>query len=170
MTMTDVETPTVEIEEYSVIYSFDCAPDDHVFKWQPPKKQLRRLWDLTERDDLHGDMEYCGLGKHRKYCALLTPDQFKEFVEHLFLSASTTPTMGSIGAPGFGFGWAPAVMFESDDHEAWVNAYVTPIPKGDPPWDDEDQLSLVPITDEEKQAWSARLWEQVIEQIIEEFG
>lgn len=172
MTVIDVDTPldTIEIEEYSVIYSFDCATSDYVHRWQPPKHQLRKLWVLTERDDHDGDMKYCGLGKHRKYGALLTPDQFKEFVDHTYLRASTTPTMGSIGAPGFGFGWAPAIMFESDDHEAYVNAYVTPIPAGDPPWDDDDQLSLIPLTDEDKAAWSARLWDRVIEQVIEEFG
>ncbi|MFA5234797.1 MAG: hypothetical protein WC390_10390 [Sulfurimonas sp.] len=36
--------------------------------------------------------------------------------------------MGSLGAPGFGFGWAPAVPFQSDDCDAIQSAYVTPIP------------------------------------------
>jgi hypothetical protein len=37
--------------------------------------------------------------------------------------------MGSLGAPGFGFGWAPAISFRSDDPDAIQNAYVTPIPE-----------------------------------------
>jgi len=37
--------------------------------------------------------------------------------------------MGSIGAPGFGFGWAPAISFNSDHEDCISNAYVTPIPE-----------------------------------------
>ena len=42
---------------------------------------------------------------------------------------------------GFGFGWAPAISFTSDDPDAIQNAYVTPIPEvnkkhcGDGDWD-----------------------------------
>ena len=35
--------------------------------------------------------------------------------------------MGSLGAPGFGFGWSPAISFRSDDCDAIQSAYVTPI-------------------------------------------
>ena len=37
--------------------------------------------------------------------------------------------MGSLGAPGFGYGWAPAILFRGDDPDAIQNAYVTPVPE-----------------------------------------
>ena len=43
--------------------------------------------------------------KHRKWVALLTRQQFDAFVSKLGLYAESTETMGSLGAPGFGFGW-----------------------------------------------------------------
>lgn len=45
------------------------------------------------------------------------------------LFAEDVQTMGSIGAPGFGFGWAPAISFRSDDPDAIQSAYVTPLPE-----------------------------------------
>jgi hypothetical protein len=36
--------------------------------------------------------------------------------------------MGSLGAPGFGFGWAPAISFRNDDPDAIQCAYVMPLP------------------------------------------
>ena len=32
-----------------------------------------------------------------------------------------------MGAPGFGFGWAPAISFNGDSSDAIQNAYVTPL-------------------------------------------
>lgn len=113
---------------YSVIYDFDCV-HGHVERLNPPKKQRRKLWDCTESgpcEDNHFDTEHWR-GKHRKWCAILNQEQFDEFVEHCDLYASSTPTMGSIGAPGYGFGWAPAICFQSEgDSYAYQNAYVTP--------------------------------------------
>lgn len=37
--------------------------------------------------------------------------------------------MGSLGAPGFGFGWAPAICFELEGGNWWEQAYVTPLPE-----------------------------------------
>jgi hypothetical protein len=34
--------------------------------------------------------------------------------------------MGSLGAPGYGFGWAPAIAYENDASDAYQSAYVTP--------------------------------------------
>ncbi|HEX6986383.1 MAG TPA: hypothetical protein VF170_13455, partial [Planctomycetaceae bacterium] len=68
-------------------------------------------------------------GRHGKWAALLTREQFDEFVEATGLYAENTETMGSLGAPGFGWGWAPAVSFVSDDPDAIQSAYVTPIPE-----------------------------------------
>ena len=93
----------------------------------PPK---RHLWDQTEGDDcrsydyLEGRWEKC---KHRKLCAVLTKEQFREFVDRLGLHAEDVETMGSLGAPGFGFGWAPAISFRGDDEDAIQSAYVTPL-------------------------------------------
>ena len=49
--------------------------------------------------------------------------------------------MGSLGAPGFGIGWAPAISFRSDDPCAIQSAYVSPFPDtrrescGEKEWD-----------------------------------
>ena len=106
--------------QYSVIYSFDCPADVSVKRFQPPKV---RRWDLTEC----GPSEDEDGGKHRKYCALLTQEQFDDFVSHCGLFTDRTRTMGSLGAPGFGFGWSPAVSFRGDDCAAYQSAYVTPV-------------------------------------------
>jgi hypothetical protein len=45
------------------------------------------------------------------------------------LVAEDVQTLGSLGAPGFGYGWAPAISFRSDDPDAIQSAYVTPIPE-----------------------------------------
>ena len=37
--------------------------------------------------------------------------------------------MGSLGAPGFGVGWVPAISFNGDNPDAIQNAYVTPMPE-----------------------------------------
>ena len=64
---------------------------------------------------LEGDWEK---GKHRKWCAMLTKAQFTEFVRATGLVAESTETLGSIGAPGFGFGWSPAISFRDEACEA----------------------------------------------------
>ena len=98
--------------------------------YAPP--QVEELWDETEDDD---NYEYGYLegrwegGHHRKWCAILDREQFEEFVDRCGLIAESTETMGSLGAPGFGFGWAPAISFNSDDPDAIQCAYVTPIPE-----------------------------------------
>lgn len=112
---------------FSVIYSADVPSGVSVRDFTPP--QARRLWQRTES----GPSEYSYLegrwtkGKHRKWAALLDREQFNEFVQTLGLYADSTETMGSLGAPGFGFGWSPAISFTSDDQDAILNAYVTPL-------------------------------------------
>lgn len=113
---------------FSVIYSFECPTDLKVEDFHPPKAQRRKgLWELTEQadppDSESGD-------KHRKWAAaFLTRAQFNEFLEKTELDTrEQTSTMGSIGCPGFGFAWMPAVSFNG--HEGvWGNAYVTPVPE-----------------------------------------
>ena len=116
--------------QFSVIFSVDVPQGISIKEYAPP--QVGRLWTLTEDD---GQYEYSYLegrwekGKHRKWTALLTRKQFDSFVDKLGLYAERTETMGSLGAPGLGFGWSPAISFTGDHEDAIVNAYVTPIPE-----------------------------------------
>lgn len=114
---------------FSVIYSADVPGDIDVLDYAPP--QVADLWDETEGDESY---EYSYLedrwetGYHRKFCAILDRDQFDQFVSRLGLYAESTETMGSLGAPGCGFGWSPAISFTSDDPDCIMSAYVTPLP------------------------------------------
>lgn len=113
---------------FSIIYSADVPEDEDITRFAPPQLEL---WDETEE----GPTEYAYLegewenGSHRKWCGILTRDQFDEFVEQCGLTAESTPTMGSIGAPGFGVAWAPAISFSNDHPDCIANAFVTPIPE-----------------------------------------
>lgn len=115
---------------FSVIYTADVPADEDVLDHASPL--VSDLWDQTEGD---GQFEYSYLegrwegGHHRKWCAVLTREQFDEFVDRCGLVAEDAQTMGSLGAPGFGVGWAPAISFNGDDPDAILNAYVTPIPE-----------------------------------------
>ena len=137
---------------FSVIYSVDAPQGVSIKPYTPPR---RSLWTRTEGDEqyeygyLEGRWEK---GKHRKWAALLTREQFDAFVEKLGLVAEDVQTMGSLGAPGFGFGWAPAISFDSDDEDAIVNAYVTPIPEID------------------KEAYDDRDWHRIREAVLSVYG
>jgi len=114
--------------QFSIIYTADVPEDEDISRFAP---QQLELWDETE----DGPTEYAYLegewenGTHKKWCAILNREQFDEFVDHCGLFAESTRTMGSIGAPGFGFGWAPAISFNGDHDGAICNAYVTPLPE-----------------------------------------
>ena len=115
--------------QFSIIYSADVPEYTDVMDHAPP--QVHELWNETEDGPseyayLEGDWEN---GTHKKWCAILSREQFDEFVDHCGLFAERTPTGGSLGAPGFGFGWAPAISFNSDDPDAIKSAYVTPVPQ-----------------------------------------
>ena len=118
---------------FSVIYSVDVPHGVRIRHYAPP--QVRKLWTKTEDDkqyesgDLGGRWEK--KGRHRKWTALLTQPQFDDFVCRLNLYAEDVETLGSLGAPGFGYGWSPAISFTTDDSDAILNAYVTPIPDQD---------------------------------------
>ena len=138
---------------FSVIYSVDVPQGISIKPYTPP--QVGRLWTRTEGDE---QFEYSYLegrwekGKHRKWAALLTRKQFDAFVEKLGLVAEDVQTMGSLGAPGFGFGWAPAISFNGDDEDAILNAYVTPIPEV------------------EKESFNERDWQRVREAVLNVYG
>lgn len=120
---------------FSVIYTADYAVPTGEFYGEnkiddvaPPRR--RQLWELTEAHDEEAYWNPDRKERHRKWAALLTREQFEEFLRHTWLTADETETMGSIGAPGFGFGWAPAISFSYDyDNGDRLNAYVTPIPE-----------------------------------------
>jgi hypothetical protein len=115
---------------FSIIYSVDVPRNERVSRFFPP--HVRKLWDKTEGDEqyefsyLEGDWKK---GRHRKWCAILNKKQFEEFLDHCGLVAEDVQTIGSLGSPGFGFGWSPAISFRSDDSDAIQSAYVTPMPK-----------------------------------------
>jgi hypothetical protein len=116
--------------QFSVIYSADVPNDIDVLDYAPP--HLEELWDETENDEEFGYGYLEGIwegGHHRKWCAILDREQFEAFVDRCGLTAESTETMGSLGTPGFGFGWSPAISFNSDDPDAIQSAYVTPMPE-----------------------------------------
>jgi hypothetical protein len=114
---------------FSVIYSVDVPAGEDVDAYAPPGPSP---WDQTEGDEgyeygyLEGRWED---GHHRKWAGVLDRDQFNRFVRHCSLTAEDVRTMGSLGTPGCGYGWAPAISFRSDDPDAITNAYVTPLPQ-----------------------------------------
>lgn len=114
---------------FSVIYSVDAPEGEDIDSYAPPQVDL---WQQTEGDEecgytyLEGSWEN---GQHRKWAAVLDREQFDEFVSKLGLYADSTPTMGSIGAPGCGYGVSPAISFSRDDPDAILSAYVTPLPE-----------------------------------------
>jgi len=118
---------------FSVIYEFDCPMGLSVTQFTPTQ---RHLFDLTEQADGEPS-EWCGdlwggKVKHRKYCALLTRKQFERFLSDTGLFPEDVETLGSLGAPGYGLGFAPAISFRNDDPEAIQSAYVTPLPEVEP--------------------------------------
>lgn len=144
---------------FSVIYDFDCHMDRSVKTLLPPN---RKLWQMTERSDGQPS-EYCsdlwdGKVKHRKLCAILSREQFKDFVHHIGLFAEDVETMGSLGAPGFGYGCAPAISFRADEYDAIVLAYVTPFPNWEPSHRREDK------------DWQERCWNRIRCAVITTFS
>ena len=114
---------------FSVIYEFECGMGDSIRKYLP---RQRRLFITTERSDGEKS-DWCselwgGKCRHRKLCAVLTKDQFKRFLDDTGLFIEDCRTMGSLGAPGCGFGLSPAVSFSNDDPDSIQSAYVTPLP------------------------------------------
>lgn len=112
-------------------------------------------WDAHEPEYAEGDMYR--FGHHRKWCGYLPDWAFHALCIEQFLVAECK-TMGSIGAPGFGIGWAPAIAFraESDYELLDSQAYVTPIPSF------AEELGFPLGNDEES-------WERVEEWVFDTF-
>lgn len=169
------EPPREETEmEFSVIYSFDVRRDQSVEPYNPPKNQRRRLWDLTEGNEQY-EFDYLGEsykhGKHRKWCALLTRKQFDEFVSHTGIYPEDVETLGSLGAPGCGFGLAPAISFNGGPDvygkPIWQNAYVTPLPEVEPNWERFERPLLDAKTIKEHKARrSDQVWDRIKRAIL----
>lgn len=114
--------------DYSVIYSVDIPAHVNMRPFVPPR--CKQLWEETEGDEQY-DFGYLEdrweKGHHRKWVAILDQEQFDEFLDRTGLIAEDVQTMGSIGSPGVGFGWAPAISFRGDDPDSIQSAYVTPL-------------------------------------------
>jgi len=150
---------------FSVIYSFDICRGYSVKRWMPSQ---RHLFTITEGNESY-EFDYLADGdktdrwyggKHRKLCALLTKKQFERFISDTWLQAEDVETMGSIGAPGFGFGHAPAISFSRSEDWGFSSAYVTPIPIAKKVKDLET-LELV---------FNERQWERLRKVIIERYS
>jgi hypothetical protein len=122
---------------FSIIYSVDIPRHEAIGNYMPNDRLRRRRFDMTEGDESYDynyladetpGNDYWRNGKHRKLCAILSKQEFEEFLFDTGLFPEDVETLGSIGAPGFGFSLAPAISFTNDDPEAIQSAYVTPIP------------------------------------------
>jgi hypothetical protein len=135
--------------QFSVIFSVDVPQGISIKDFAPP--QVGRLWTRTEGDEQY---EYSYLegrwekGRHRKWTALLTRRQFDAFVSKLGLYAEDVQTMGSLD----GFGWAPAISFNGDHEDAFLSAYITPIPETS------------------KEGGDERNWKRVRRAVLSEYG
>jgi hypothetical protein len=147
-----------EQRHYGVIYSFDCPRTESVKTYLPRKSILKKM-QMTEGDSsreygyLEGEWENC---KHRKYGAVLTQEEFDQFVDDCELRADSVETMGAMGMPGSERWWGctPAIAFNGPDV---AQAYVTPYPKV--------QLKNQP-TETQEERW----WKMLKKVIVNKYG
>ena len=161
--------------EFSVIYSCDVPANTDLIA--PPPSQCH-LWACTEREggpdgsQNWGDPRWAR-GRHRKYCALLDQDQFDTFINHTGIFSEDIETGGSIGAPGFGFGWAPAISFTGTADDVNQSAYVTPIPDH-PGFVHPDVQPALPgledVLEDVLRSEAGALWNATRQQIIVEYN
>ena len=135
----------IDLRDYlfSIIYSIDIPKGVRLKQYTPPKYRVKG-WKCTESIDgtkkdpaeygyldeesKNGGFQWT-LGKHRKHCAVLNFVDFCEFIYMLDLVVEKCHTMGSLGAPGCGYGISPAVPFRiPDERDTITCCYVTPIP------------------------------------------
>lgn len=116
---------------FSIIYSIDVPNDGHLKNFFP-RKEILEKFDETEDDSNHEYDYLMGCwenGHHSKLCGILNKEEFKKFIDDTGLWAEDVETMGSIGAPGLGYGVSPAISFISGKYDAILSAYITPIPE-----------------------------------------
>lgn len=118
------EQETIRYEAFSVIYSVDLFNDRDRFSRFCPKNF--HVWSKTEDNREKYDIDL--YSRHRKYVGFLSEKQFKQFLDMDLVFASSTRTMGSLGAPGLGYGLSPAMLFDNHENDILLSAYVTPIP------------------------------------------
>ena len=114
--------------KFKVIYSFDCTRDCSVNRFKPP---FIRKWKLTENDSCYG-LDYLEgswiNGKHRKYTAFLSKEEFKKFVNDCCLNMENIETLGMLDIDG----WWPAMSFRHNNDYCIQSAYVCPFPEFEP--------------------------------------
>jgi len=112
--------------EFGVVYTVDVKPGERLKPYLPRPSVFCKM-RVTESKEHGGDVGY---GKHRKYGAVFTKEEFERFVDDVGLVADSVETMGTLGAPGSGlwYGCSPAVSFDGTEPGAYQNAYVTPYP------------------------------------------
>lgn len=122
--------------KWSVIYSVDTKPEQKIERFAPEGE-----WVLTEEDDCY-DLDYLGEdyegGHHRKYCAYLSDEAFKKFLDNTLYPAFLENTMGMLGSmleDGMDYGWRPAFSFMPElyqwDDPIDQNAYAFPFPENE---------------------------------------
>jgi hypothetical protein len=93
---------------------------------------------------------------------MLNRQEFDEFIDKVDLHADRTQTLGSIGAPGFGYRRTPAISFENgrsgESVDAWLSAYVTPVPDFTPKHRGNDP------------DWEKNCWDRIKAAILEVYG
>lgn len=149
--------------QFFVIYSFDIIRNLSVNKFKPP---FIKKWVMTEDDseyeydylaDDSNDNKYRN-GKHRKYYAELSMQQFAQFVDECDLYMTENNTMGSISH----LGYLPAFSFANYYYdEGVINmwAYVTPLV----------ELSLVDKTTEDFE-YKDKYWDMIKEAMLTNFS
>lgn len=151
--------------QFFVIYSFDIIRNLSVNEFKPP---FIKKWVMTEDDseyeydylaDDSNDNKYRN-GKHRKYYAELSMQQFAQFVDKCDLYMTENNTMGSISH----LGHLPAFSFDNyyyDEGVINMGAYVTPLP----------ELTLIdknkdPLKDKD----TDKYWEWIKSAMLNTFG
>lgn len=80
--------------------------------------------DYTQFDDGAG----CGFGSY-DWSGVLGPKAMQELAQKLCLEVTDDQSMGTIGAPGCGWGSVPNIICRGCwDNDGWVEAFITPIP------------------------------------------
>lgn len=160
--------------KFGVIYSIDWSmkESEECPALSGEDAEVMSLFDITESNKVFEGMDEDNPATgHMKFASkeLLSRKDFERFLRHTRLTASSTPTMGSIIGYAWGMGWAaPAVAFESDSRDYEEMAYVTPVPSTTPRkfiLDPNHPLGLyehVTATEE----YQARCWVRVRDAVV----